>query len=108
MFSTLTGNEIVEPGRPCGRGLTEDAARDMRLEIGTPVATSLIDAHAGGLGMIGVGLSDRPADFKNRLGKQTVKCIDIIVTFMAFKRRGLPGSSEVLIATFLYYSEISV
>lgn len=67
----LTGNEIVEPGRPCGCGLTEDAARDMRLEVGTPVAASLIDAHAGGLGMIGVGLSDRPADFKNRLGKKS-------------------------------------
>lgn len=63
-----TGNEIVEPGRQCGRGLTENAAKEMGLIVGTPVATSLIDAHAGGLGMIGVGLKD-PENFKNRLGK---------------------------------------
>jgi len=63
-----TGNEIIEPGRPCGCGLTEKAAIEMGLNIGTPVATSLIDAHAGGLGMIGVGLKNQATDFKNRLG----------------------------------------
>lgn len=42
----------------------------MGLTVGTPVATSLIDAHAGGLGMIGVGLKDPSSvDFRNRLGK---------------------------------------
>jgi len=61
------GNEIIEPGRPCGCGLTEKAAIEMGLNIGTPVATSLIDAHAGGLGMIGVGLKNQATDFKNRL-----------------------------------------
>ncbi|XP_025194130.1 FGGY carbohydrate kinase domain-containing protein isoform X1 [Melanaphis sacchari] len=60
------GNEIIEPGQPCGNGLTENAAREMGLTVGTPVATSLIDAHAGGLGMIGVG-SKNPTDFKHRL-----------------------------------------
>ncbi|KAE9524808.1 hypothetical protein AGLY_014858 [Aphis glycines] len=60
------GNEIFEPGRPCGNGLTENAAREMGLAVGTPVATSLIDAHAGGLGMIGVGLKN-PTEFKHRL-----------------------------------------
>lgn len=64
----LTGNEIFEPGRPCGNGLTENAAREMGLAVGTPVATSLIDAHAGGLGMIGVGLKN-PTEFKHRLGE---------------------------------------
>ncbi|XP_026807335.1 FGGY carbohydrate kinase domain-containing protein [Rhopalosiphum maidis] len=60
------GNEIFEPGRPCGNGLTENAAREMGLVVGTPVATSLIDAHAGGLGMIGVG-SKNSTDFRHRL-----------------------------------------
>ncbi|XP_001947087.2 FGGY carbohydrate kinase domain-containing protein isoform X2 [Acyrthosiphon pisum] len=60
------GNEIFEPGRPCGSGLTDNAAREMGLTVGTPVATSLIDAHAGGLGMIGIG-SKNPTEFKHRL-----------------------------------------
>jgi len=40
----------------------------MGLAVGTPVATSLIDAHAGGLGMIGIGLKNQ-TDFKHRLGE---------------------------------------
>jgi len=40
----------------------------MGLTVGTPVATSLIDAHAGGLGMIGIG-STNPTEFKHRLGE---------------------------------------
>lgn len=71
--SPRTGNEIYEPGRPCGRGLTETAANEMGLDVGTPVATSLIDAHAGGLGMIGIGL-ENSTDFRNRLGKRVPRC----------------------------------
>ncbi|XP_050535244.1 FGGY carbohydrate kinase domain-containing protein [Daktulosphaira vitifoliae] len=51
------GSKILEPGQFCGLGLTDIAAKEMGLNVGTPVATSLIDAHAGGLGMIGVGLN---------------------------------------------------
>jgi D-ribulokinase len=47
------GNQIVVPGTPLGRGLTEAAARDFGLSPGTPVGASLIDAHAGGVGTIG-------------------------------------------------------
>jgi D-ribulokinase len=47
------GTEIVAPGKPLGSGLTEQAARDLGLEPGTPVGASLIDAHAGGVGAIG-------------------------------------------------------
>ncbi|XP_025416044.1 FGGY carbohydrate kinase domain-containing protein isoform X3 [Sipha flava] len=60
------GNEILQPGQSCGNGLSKNAAQEMGLVVGTPVATSLIDAHAGGLGMIGVGLKDL-TNFKNRL-----------------------------------------
>lgn len=38
------------PGAPCGAGLKEDVAEELGLLAGTPVATSLIDAHAGGIG----------------------------------------------------------
>ena len=41
---------MLEPGSPCGNGLCESAAKQLQLPVNTPVATSIIDAHAGGLG----------------------------------------------------------
>lgn len=46
------GNKVLMPGERCG-GLTDESAELLGLLPGTPVATSIIDAHAGGLGMIG-------------------------------------------------------
>ncbi|HBO23799.1 FGGY-family carbohydrate kinase [Providencia sp.] len=48
------GQQIVEPGTPCGQGLTLQAAQQMGLLVGTPVAAGMIDAHAGGIGTVGV------------------------------------------------------
>ncbi|WP_446469054.1 FGGY-family carbohydrate kinase [Xenorhabdus stockiae] len=48
------GQSIVEPGTPCGQGLTESAAKQMGLLAGTPVAAGMIDAHAGGIGTVGI------------------------------------------------------
>ena len=45
------GMEILAPGKPVGKGLTQQSADEMGLPPGIPVATSLIDAHAGGVGM---------------------------------------------------------
>lgn len=39
------------PGSPLREGLTEEAAADLGLTPGTAVGASLIDAHAGGLGI---------------------------------------------------------
>jgi D-ribulokinase len=47
------GKDVVAPGTPLGTGLTASAALDFGLLQGTPVGASLIDAHAGGVGMIG-------------------------------------------------------
>src|SRR6266403_180243 len=47
------GSRIVEPGTALGRGLTSAAASELGLARGTPVAASLIDAHAGGIGTLG-------------------------------------------------------
>ncbi|XP_013107022.2 FGGY carbohydrate kinase domain-containing protein [Stomoxys calcitrans] len=49
----IIGSCIQEPGTPVGSGLTEKAASEMSLLPGTIVGTSLIDAHAGALGMFG-------------------------------------------------------
>ena len=47
------GTEVVPPGTALGRGLTAEAAAELGLAPGTPVAAGLIDAHAGGVGTVG-------------------------------------------------------
>uniref|UniRef100_A0A3P8WPT4 FGGY carbohydrate kinase domain containing n=2 Tax=Cynoglossus semilaevis TaxID=244447 RepID=A0A3P8WPT4_CYNSE len=51
-FSKI-GSKTSAPGSPLGDGLTQEAAAELGLNPGTAVGSSLIDAHAGGLGMIG-------------------------------------------------------
>uniref|UniRef100_A0A4W6BZ69 FGGY carbohydrate kinase domain-containing protein n=1 Tax=Lates calcarifer TaxID=8187 RepID=A0A4W6BZ69_LATCA len=51
-FSKI-GSVTCSPGSPLGGGLTQEAAVDLGLVPGTAVGASLIDAHAGGLGVIG-------------------------------------------------------
>lgn len=48
------GTEIVPGGTALAQGLTERAAAELGLKPGIAVAAGLIDAHAGGLGSIGV------------------------------------------------------
>jgi D-ribulokinase len=49
------GQRVVEPGTKLGNGLTAQAAMELGLEPGTPVAAGVIDAHAGGIGTVGAG-----------------------------------------------------
>jgi D-ribulokinase len=51
---TRIGTQIVPGGTALGQGLTTQAAGDMGLKPGTAIAAGLIDAHAGGLGSVGV------------------------------------------------------
>ncbi|KAF4088820.1 hypothetical protein AMELA_G00059050 [Ameiurus melas] len=51
------GERTCCPGSPLGGGLTPEAAAELGLEPGTAVGASLIDAHAGGLGVIGADVS---------------------------------------------------
>lgn len=46
------GRSVAFPGHALGSGLTPDAAKELGLLAGTPVGTSLIDAHAGGVGVM--------------------------------------------------------
>ena len=48
------GNNVVAPGTALGSGLTPAAAEELGLPTGTPVAAGVIDAHAGGIGTVGV------------------------------------------------------
>lgn len=47
------GNHVLSPGSRVGNGLTSVTAQELGLPKGIAVAASLIDAHAGGLGVIG-------------------------------------------------------
>lgn len=48
------GQHVVAPGTSLGRGLTPEAAADLGLFPGISVAAGLIDAHAGGIGTVGM------------------------------------------------------
>lgn len=51
---TRIGTRVVDPGTPLGQGLTANAAADLGLLAGTPVSAGMIDAHAGGIGTVGI------------------------------------------------------
>ncbi|RJX73628.1 ribulokinase [Vibrio sinensis] len=64
----VIGNRILPMGQPVGDGLTDHAAHDLGLLPGTAVGTSIIDAHAGGIGVLGAaGMTGEKADFNKRL-----------------------------------------
>lgn len=56
------------PGDPIDQGLSTKAASELGLLKGTAVSTSLIDAHAGALGMIGCSVPGVSLNLQNRLG----------------------------------------
>jgi len=56
------GIEAVAPGTQLAAGLTPIAASELGLAPETAVAAGIIDAHAGGVGTVGVTLDDRPAN----------------------------------------------
>lgn len=73
------GQEILAPGMPVGKGLTREAAIELNLLEGTPVGTSLIDAHAGGLGMLGCSSSELSSDFNTRLSKSQALVVNLFM-----------------------------
>jgi FGGY-family pentulose kinase len=57
-FSRI-GRKVRPMGEPVGLGLTARAARELGLLPGIPVGVSIIDAHAGGLGLLGARLDGK-------------------------------------------------
>jgi FGGY-family pentulose kinase len=47
------GTNVRPMGEPVGEGVTADAAEQLGLTAGTAVGVGIIDAHAGGLGVLG-------------------------------------------------------
>jgi len=68
------GNRIVEPATALGSGLDARAAADLGLKPGTPVAASLIDAHAGAVGTIGGSVAGQE--------RETVDALDRLAYIM--------------------------
>ncbi|KAJ7396722.1 FGGY carbohydrate kinase domain-containing protein isoform X11 [Pitangus sulphuratus] len=60
------GNHVLSPGEAVGKGLTPEAAKDLGLPEGIAVAASLIDAHAGGLGVIGADVKGHNLPCENQ------------------------------------------
>ncbi|KAJ8964516.1 hypothetical protein NQ314_004811 [Rhamnusium bicolor] len=61
------GSVVLAPGSPVGCGLSKSAACALGLLAGTPVGVSMIDAHAGGLGLIGCRVDSVDPAFHTRL-----------------------------------------
>jgi FGGY-family pentulose kinase len=52
------GQRVRPMGEAIGQGLCSSAARELGLNVNTPVAVGIIDAHAGGLGVLGAIIDD--------------------------------------------------
>ena len=64
------GATVKPMGEPVGSGLSVTAAKDLGLNAGTAVGVSIIDAHAGGVGMLGAVVDNAApsnADLAKRL-----------------------------------------
>jgi len=61
------GSRVRPLGEKVGNGLTEAAAMELGLSEGTAVGVSIIDAHAGGIGMIGTSMNGEAVDYDRRL-----------------------------------------
>jgi FGGY-family pentulose kinase len=58
------GKKVRPVGESVGNGLSKKAAREFGLEANTPVGVAIIDAHAGGLGLLGMDIGNHEMPLK--------------------------------------------
>lgn len=63
----IIGKKVATPGAAIGAGLNETAAKQLNLLVGTPVAGSMIDAHAGALSMLGCHANGINAEISSKM-----------------------------------------
>ena len=63
------GRTVRPLGEPLGRGLATRAAAELGLVAGIPVGVSAIDAHAGGIGLLGAQLDGHPPSIEDMDGR---------------------------------------
>lgn len=68
------GTNIRPMGEQVGDGLIKESAKDLGLNPGTPVSVGIIDAHAGGIGLLGMGDGDSKLDNQIALIGGTSSC----------------------------------
>lgn len=61
------GQRVRPMGESIGQGVSAVAAKELGVSAGTAVGVSIIDAHAGGIGMIGACLDDETVNLDHRL-----------------------------------------
>ncbi|XP_017777333.1 PREDICTED: FGGY carbohydrate kinase domain-containing protein [Nicrophorus vespilloides] len=61
------GGNVNSPGKPIGDGLSRRAAEEFNLLPGTAVGASIIDAHAGGLALLGCSVANIDESFESRM-----------------------------------------
>ncbi len=81
------GERVRPMGEPIGKGLTAAAAAELGLTPGTAVGVSAIDAHAGGLGLLGGGTEGDGYNQKLALIGGTSTCLMAV----ADEPRFVPG-----------------
>jgi FGGY-family pentulose kinase len=64
------GGIVLTAGQPVGKGLSDQAAAELGLEVGTAVGSGLIDAYAGWVGTIAAKSSNGPQNDTNLIDSQ--------------------------------------
>lgn len=72
------GKQIDKVGNPVGAGLTNKSAGEMGLKPGTATSVAIIDAHAGGLGLLGMKTGNKSVSRSENSYSEFSGCLALI------------------------------